>query len=88
MSWSEGVVHLMLVSALTYAAYPWSVHCKYAMKQNERRFFNYFHFRDTYAVMIKVKMPDQGQTQMVFDEKLKFYDFKVATFACITCFNR
>ena len=28
----------MLVSPLTYAVYPWSVHCKCAMKQNWRCF--------------------------------------------------
>ena len=32
--------------ALTYALYPWSVHCKYALTQKQWRNFNYPHLRD------------------------------------------
>ena len=33
--------------SLTYAVYPWSGHCEWALMQKERQIFNYLHFRDT-----------------------------------------
>ena len=37
-------MHLMLSSPLTYAVYPWSVHCKCAMKWNQSVILTSFIF--------------------------------------------
>ena len=48
---SEAITFYTQSSPLTYAVYPWSVHCECAMKQNKRQILNYIiHTRDTYIV--------------------------------------
>ena len=41
--------HLLFtqISPLTYAVYPWSVHCECAIKHNKRQIFDYLHIRYT-----------------------------------------
>ena len=38
---------LMLTSPLSYAVYPWSVHCKRTLMQKQQWIYNYLHFRYT-----------------------------------------
>ena len=52
MNWpGDATISLYILdSSLTYAACPWSVHCKCSLMQSQQQIFNYLHIPDTSSV--------------------------------------